>query len=267
MPRGITAAQGIALRNARHARRRAAARRSRLPKRMAKAVKRVVLKAQETKYVSTRYDTLHNSSISAADATAICPAIAQGTDDFQRIGDKVRGTYLILKGKVQYDTAYLESNGTTFIPPVTLRMLILSQKNIRSNDQIANWSYAALLKDNVGVGVGRQYQGGPWDNLAPINKDLFKVHMDKKIKLNWVHPVNVTTTVDQGATGNDRTRYFTCKIPVKKNLYFDSSVGGFPDNFAPFFVMGGVCDDGSAPYSTGTPYRVSWLSTLYFKDA
>lgn len=231
-------------------------------------MKRVMDRRMETKYVSTRYDTQHNSTITASDPFALCPNVPQGTDDFQRIGDKIRGKYLYIKGKVQWDNSYVLSNGTTNIPPSTVRVMILSQRNIRNNAAIpGDVQVNALLKDNVAIGVGRAYQGGMWDNLAPINKDLFTVHLDKKIKFNWYHPIDSTTTVPVASTGNDRTKYFYCRIPVKKTLYFDTTTGGSPNNFAPFFVMGAVNDDGETPYTTGTPYRVSMLSTLYFTDA
>lgn len=234
------------------------------------AIRRVLNRVNETKFCSIQYDALHNSSIGSADPQALCPSITQGDDDYQRIGDKIRGKYLYIKGKVQWDQSYLMSNGQTFLPPVTLRMLILSQNNIRTNDQITagSVSYGTLLKDNVGVGTGRAYTGGQWDNLAPINKDLFKVHMDKKVKLNWIKPAIVSGSgTDVTAAGTDHTRYFYCKIKLNKTLKFDSSTHNAPNNFAPFFVMGGVNDDGESAYTTGTPFHVSFLSTLYFTDA
>lgn len=252
-------------------RRRATA--PRLSKPAAKAVKKIVKKtisrSAETKFVSAKYDATHNSTITNGDINALCPLVTQGDDDFQRTGDRITGKYLIVRGKVQWDTSYLISNGTTNMPPVTCRILILSQNNVKNNGQIpAQVSDQYILKDNVGVGTARNYGGGAWDNLAPINRDLFKVHLDKKIRLNWVHSINGTTTVDQAAVGNDHTRYFYCRIPVKKVLKFDESMPtpNAPNNFAPFFAFGSVCDDGSTPYTIGTPFRVSWLSTLYYTD-
>lgn len=240
----------------------------RATKQLRKVLKSVVNRSMETKYVSAKYDTTHNSGIGSADPFALCPAVTQGTDDYQRVGDRIKGKYLYIKGKVQWDMNYILSNGSTNLPPVTIRALILSQRNVRSNAAIpGDVITAALLKDNVGTGAARSYTGGPWDNLAPINKDLFTVHMDKKIKLNWFHPTDVTTGSAVATSGTDHTKYFYCRIPVKKNLYFDSTLGNVPDNFAPFFVLGAVNDDGEAPYTTGTPFHVSMLSTLYFTDA
>lgn len=246
----------------------------RLSKPAAKAVKKIVKKVvnrtAETKFVSAKYDTAHNSTITNGDITALCPLVTQGDDDFQRNGDRITGKYLIVRGKVQWDSTYLSSNGQTFMPPVTCRVLILSQNNVKNNGQIPSQVQdQALLKDNVGIGTARGYASGPWDNLAPINRDLFKVHLDKKIKLNWVHPWDTGSPgASVGTAGNDRTKYFYCRIPIKKVLKFDASMPtpNAPNNFAPFFAFGSVNDDNETPYTTGTPFRVSWLSTLYYTD-
>lgn len=238
-----------------------------------KVVKSVLKRNTETKYVSTQQDLSFNSTISSAsEAYPLCPAVPQGTDDYQRIGDKIKGKYLIVRGKVQYNNAFLDTAGTQFIPPSTCRLMILSQNNVKTSGDISagRVDVAHLLKDNVGTGAARSYSGSQYDNLAPINRDLFKVHLDKKIRLNWINHQIVVT--DPGVSishdvGNDRTKYFYCKIKLDKGMKFDDGTGNFPNSFAPFMVFGGVCDDGSAPWTASTPYRVTFTSTLYFQDA
>lgn len=249
-----------------------------MSKPMASAVravaKSVVRKEAEDKYVSFESITNHNSSISAAtECYALFPAVPQGIDDWQRIGDKVRGKYLYVKGYVQYSEDYLNTPNTQqYLPPSTVRVMILSQKDIKTATDVSTQADTAhLLKDNVGTGTARPYTGATWDNLAPINKDLFKVHMDKKIKLNWVqHYVsnpaggNLTTSV---ASGNDRTKYFYCRIKAPATLTFDTRNGDYANNFSPFICMGATCDDGQNPWSINTPYRLCVQSTLYFEDS
>lgn len=243
----------------------------RLSKPAVKAVKKiaraVVRKEAETKFVSVRQDLSFNSSISSAgECYAIMPAIPQGTDDYQRIGDKVRGRTLYLKGHIQYNASFIDTTGiNNYVPPSTVRVLVLSQKNIKTNSQIATTADVAhLLKDNVATGVGRSYTGGMTDNLAPINKDIFKVHMDKKIKMKVVYQ-NSDGTGSSGWVGLP-TVYFTCRIKLPATLYFDDTNGDNPNNFAPFFCLGSVLDDGSSPFAVQQPYRVTWLSTAYFDD-
>jgi len=236
--------------------------------------KSVVRKETEDKYVSFEHVSLHNSSISAAtECYPLFPAVPQGVDDYQRIGDRIRGKYLYVKGFIQYSDDYLNTpNVQQYLPPSTVRVLVLSQKDIKTaTDVQTNADVSHLLKDNVGTGTARPYTGATWDNLAPINKDLFKVHMDRKIKMNWVqHYVsnpaggNLGTSV---ASGNDRTKYFYCRIKAPATLTFDTRNGDFANNFSPFICIGATCDDGQNPWSLNNPYRLVVQSTLYFEDA
>jgi len=229
--------------------------------------KSVVARASETKFVSLRQDLGFNSTITGpGECYAVMPPIPQGTGDFQRVGDRVSGRTLYIKGHINYNAAFLDTIGVNnYVPPSTVRVMILSQKNIRSNAQLGNVDTANLLKDNVGGAGSRSYAGGMTDNLAPINKDLFKVHFDKKIKMNCVYQQSDGT----GSSGwvGQRTAYFRCAIKLPKTLFYDVTNGNVPNNFAPFFCLGGVCDDGSSPFTINTPYRVSFLSTAYYDDA
>jgi len=251
--------------------RRRVARKPRLSKPVTTAVRRiaksVVSRASETKFISLRQDLGFNSTITGpGECYALMPPITQGTDDFQRVGDRISGRTLYISGHINYNSAFLDTIGVNnYVPPSTVRVMILSQKNIKSNQQLGLVDTAHLLKDNVATGVARSYNGGMTDNLAPVNKDLFRVHLDKKIKMNCVYQSSDGT----GSTGwvGQKTAYFRCAIKLPKTLYYDDLNGDVPNNFAPFFCLGGVNDDGSSPYTLQTPYRVTFLSTAYFDDA
>lgn len=230
--------------------------------------KSVVRREIQTKFVSVRSDLSFNSTISASsECYPIMPPITPGDADYQREGDKVRGKYLYLKGHIQYNSSFIDTPGVNnYVPPSTVRVLVLSQRNLRTNSQISSGvDVAHLLKDNVGTTGARSYTGGMTDNLAPINTDLFKVHLDKKIKMKVVYQNS-----DGSGTGNIvglPTMYFKCRIKLPATLYFDAGNGDNPNNFAPFFCLGSVLDDGSSPFTVQTPYRVTWLSTAYYEDA
>lgn len=234
-----------------------------------KIARSVVRKETETKFVSTRQDQSFNSSVStASECYPLMPGISQGTDDWQRDGDRVRGKYLYVKGHLQYNSAYMDTPGVNhYLPPSTVRIMILSQKNIKSNAQLASpgVDVAHLLKDNVSTGVARAYVGAMTDNLAPINRDLFKVHFDKKIRMNAIYQSS-----DGSGTGawiGQKAYYFSCRIKLPATLYFDDTNGANPNNFAPFLCMGSVMDAGDSPFSVQTPYRLTFLSTAYYEDA
>lgn len=249
-----------------------------IAKPMAAAVRKIaktaISRSAETKYVTTQSDRNFNSSISSAtECYELVPQVSIGTGDYQRIGDKIYGKYLYIRGHVQWDSNFLQQHSTTaYLPPATLRILIVSQNDIKVGNQVSTRAAVGqLLKDNVGTGTARAYTGGMWDNLAPINKDLFKVHMDRKVKLNWIN-WSMSNTGGGGqsesqAVGNDRTKYFYCRIKLHRTMKFDDANGDYPNSFAPFLCVGAVNDDGTSAWSLQAPYRVSWNSTLYFTDA
>lgn len=233
-----------------------------------KVVRDVVKSEAETKYTSSAQTRQFNSSISSAgECYPLVPQVPQGDGDWQRTGEKISPKYLIVKGKLQY---YNSITSQAYVPPSTVRLMILSQKNIKVSSAVQTAADVAhLLKPNAGTGVAYDYTGGSVDNLTPINRDLFTVHMDKKIKLNWMNRQNFTSLGDptvEWQVGNDRTKYFYCKIKCPKTLTFDDGNGDYPNNFAPFICVGGVNDDGTSAWSANTPYNVAWMSTLYFKD-
>lgn len=235
-------------------------------------VKRAIHKEIENKRVGLQVvnDTF-NSTI-AGDAYSLLPPIAPESSASSgastgnlRSGDKVRPRSLIIRGTVQWDGEYSAHN---YCPPATCRLMILTQKNIKvgSTSPMTTPDLAHLLKDNVGTDVARAYGGNPWDNFAPINTELFKVYMDKKIKMLPFYTPNVGGI--GFSAGTQRTYSFVKKIKCPATLSYDDGNGNFANNFAPFLVFGGTFDDGTAPATlTYTPWRVRVESILDYEDA
>lgn len=237
--------------------------------RLGKLVRRIANRGIEVKHVGANVvNAAFNSQIgSASECYPILPPVTEGTDGHQRIGDKINAKYLIVKGHLQYDAGF-QGN---FAPPSTVRILLLSQRNIKiSSDVSSRADVEHLLKDNIGTDLARAYTGTMFDNLAPINKDLFTVHMDRKIKMLpqlYTGLGNTQDTNTKTLSGTQRTYMFVKKIRVPKTLHFDDGNGSTPNNFAPFVCMGGVCDDNAGAFSLSTPYRLTVQSVLYFTDA
>lgn len=230
-------------------------------------VHRIVNRGVEVKHVGQNVvDARFNSTISAAtECYRIVPDVTEGVAGHQRIGDKIRPKYLVVKGKLMYDVGI----AGTEIPPSTCRLMIVSQKDIKASQQITSLADVNhLLKDNIGTDVARAYAGTNFDNLAPINKELFTVHMDKKVKMRAQFERALGTPTDPIlGYATQRAYYFTAKIKCPAALTFDDTNGNTPNNFAPFFCMGSVTDDNSGPWTANTPYRVTVQSELYFTDA
>lgn len=245
---------------------RAAARRRRAG--IAKVVKKVLRSHEETKHVGANVvDAAFNSSISAAsECYPVIPAVTEGTAGYQRSGDEIRPKYLIVKGHLQYDHAF-QGN---FAPPSTVRVMILTQKNIKAATDVGSRADVShLLRDNIATDTARAYTGSMFDNLAPINKDLFNVLMDRKFKMLpqlYTGLGNSSDTNTKTLSGTQRTYYFTKKIKCPAKLYYDDGNANVANNFAPFICMGGVTDDGSGPFSLNTPYHLTVQGELYFTD-
>jgi len=233
--------------------------------RLAKLVRRIANRGVEVKHVGQNViDADFNSTItSASECYRILPDVTEGTDGHQRIGDKITPRYLIVKGKLHYS----QSVAGNYINPSTARLFILTQRDIKlSTDVSSRVDIDHLLKDNIGTDVGRRYNGGPFDNLAPVNKDQFKVLMDRKVKLRAQIEKQLGDNNTVIGYASQKTYTFYCKIKCPATLYFGDGSGNTPNNFAPFFCMGGVNDDSSSPWTLNTPYHVTVQSELYFVD-
>lgn len=238
-------------------------------KAVTKVVKRVLNRNIETKHVGVNVvDTSFNSSISAAsECYPVIPQVTVGDDGHQRTGDRVKPKYLLVRGHLQYDSGF-QGN---FAPPSTVRVMILSQKNIKVGSAVSSSADTDhLLRDNIGVDTARAYTGSNYDNLAPINTDLFQVHMDRKFRMLpqlYTGLGNTQDTNTKTLSGTQRTFYFTKRIKCPANLTFDDGNGTWPNNFAPFVCLGAVCDDGAGPFSISRPYHLTVQSILYYTDA
>lgn len=237
-------------------------------KKITKVVKRVMSRNTEVKHVGANVvDAAFNSSIGgASECYPVIPQVTMGTDGHQRIGDKIRPKYLIIKGHLQYDHAF-QGN---FAPPSTVRVMILTQRNIKvASDVSSRVDTDHLLKDNIGTDSGRAYTGSMFDNLAPINRDTFTVLMDRKFKMLpqlYTGLGNTQDTNTKTLSGTQKTYTFYKKIKCPATLYYDDGNANVANNFAPFVCMGAVTDDGSGPFSLNTPYHLTVQGELYFTD-
>lgn len=228
-------------------------------------VHRIATAGTEVKHVGQNVvDARFNTTISGpGECYPICPNVTEGTDGHQRIGDKIKPKYMIVKGKLMYDT----SMAGNYIPPSTVRLLILSQKNIKVSSEVQTAADTShLLKDNIGTDVARPYNSSNFDNLAPINKDLFVVHMDRKVKMRAQIEKNLGDNNTVLGYATQKTVTFVKKIRVPSTLTFDDGNGNQPNNYAPFFCLGAVPDDDSGAMTVSTPYRCTVQAELYFTD-
>lgn len=236
-------------------------------------VKAVISSLTEDKYA---YTTSGNSLIkfnsgidTTGDVQAIIPAISQGTGDNNRIGDQIRGKTLTISGHVKLDVN--EVNDSTKLPNVAVRMMIVSIKNRPSYDQVTATAapFATLLKKG-GNTVG--FTGLLSDLHAPINRDVFTVHHDKKFYLrqDYINAIGPSVPSQYVAQDVSKTvKFFKLKVPCKKIMKYDEDVasGLWPVNYCPFIIMGYTYLSGETPDVVDSKVGLCYDAMFTYEDA
>lgn len=208
----------------------------------------------------------HNSAIGSADCEPIIGEISPidssaGSNDTQRIGDRIRPKRLTVKGVVSFNTAIPPTGQETYY----VRVIIAAQKSIKVGSQVLGGSVdtSRLLYpgfDGVGASAA-PFNGNTQELLYPVNKNLFKVYMDKIIRLDPIAP----GSVEQVNNFSKRWSYTFKSLPA--SLTFDDGNGDWANNFAPFVAIGYAFSDNTSPDVVGTHIRSNVFSQLEFEDA
>lgn len=194
-------------------------------------IKSVVRRMEETKSIGLVIENgiQHNAPITNADAVIVLPGMSQGPANTQRIGDKVSPVSLKVSGATS-----INDIGLGFIDvPITVKVMCLQAKGIRdSNLVVANAPLNNLL-DNGGT---TSWDGSTANSLFKINRDLFTVLGSRTFKLG-------DTTAENTRCMSKR---WSMNIKCPQTLKYGNGAL-YPDNFAPFFVLGWCRDDGTTP--------------------
>lgn len=235
-------------------------------------VKKMINRREETKVAGRNvWNAVNfNNSIGSSDLYGVLPPLSVGNESYQRDGSKVFPKYLILKGTLAIDKTEAYSDC------MEVRLMVLSAKGSKSYYAINSGSTKAdfagkLMNTHQNVSApGSPPICGPYDgttavHLMDINRDLFHVHADKKIKLcsSYGSTANARSSDDQL-----RYRDFTIKVKCPKVLDFEDNIDPlYPSNFAPFVCMGFTYPDGRAPSDLSVPLLANCQAFLYYKDA
>lgn len=206
----------------------------------------------------------HNSPMGAGDVRSILPAITTGTLSYQRIGDKIQPKGLVVRGVLACSTE------TPTNQPILARVMILQQKNLRATKEVDAGlvTTGSILRPNILDAPNDQeaYQGRTQDIMKPINTDLFRVYYDKTFLLApSVTSATGTDAVEQNPSCVRRWGYRFRKLPT--GLTFDEQSQNFPNNFAPFFIIGYAFADGTNPDSVSIRLVSSTQSYLTYEDS
>lgn len=238
-----------------------AARRGRGRRGTTQLVKRVIFQMAEDKMIGwvVENNVGHNSLIGAADCRPILQQIAPGSSAQQRSGDRIKPKSLTLRGTVSFmpDTCTTQQN-------IYVRLLILSQKNLKVGSQIAagDVDSAHLLRPGYVGSDQVAFDGTTLALNAPINTDLFRVYMDKTIKLT----VSSVTGGGHEQMPMYSARYAYTFKDLPANLTYDDGNGNWANNFAPFFAMGYAFSDSTTDLPTYTRLTNTCSAFLKYED-
>lgn len=241
---------------------------------LVRSIKEVVSSLTESKQAYTTSGNslvMFNSGIdSVGDMVQILPYISQGTADNNRIGDQIRAQNLNVKGYIKLNIN--EVNDSTKLPSVIARMMVVTMKTRPCfYDATGSPATLATLLKKGGTTVG--FTGLLSDIYAPVNRDAFTVHYDKRFYLNQSY-VNATgpsppsTILSQDI--RNTIKFFNLNVKCKNRLLkYDEDVGSgiLPSNFGPFLVLGYAYADGSAADTLSTNLGLQFDSTFTYEDA
>jgi len=248
--------------------RKAAVRRRNVPRRpvgkarglFKKKVLSVIRAETEDKTAYKTAENTFNSGInSVSEIYSILPPMGQGTDNGQRIGNKVKGKYLLVKGHLQMRLNTTDDASCR----IGVRLLIMSPK-LASYNQVTVPSIAYTQMIDAGA-AANSFAGLVEDLYLPINRDVWTVHYDR---VHYMHIDQITpsptavVTRGVGAT----IKFFTCRIKCNRILNYSDNQA-YPSNFNPTICCGYAHLDGSTPDTVDTQVYMKYLAKMVYEDS
>lgn len=247
---------------------------AKLSKPVAAAVKRIVKRKQETKYVTRLVENniAHNSPIGSGDFARVFPVIPSGTADTQRIGDKISPVKCTLKGTVAISRSdTLAQRNSALMVRLVVLQLKATRKYPAAQTAWTNGMFNSLLKRNDDV-TGTEnvaFQGNQNELFYPINRDDFDVLGERFIKLSSLNAAGMSTGNSvEAAPINAIAKNFNIRLKhVPATVRYDAGADNDPAAFAPFLAVGYAYMDGAGPDAADFRIICSAQSHLYYKDA
>lgn len=269
---------------------------AKLSKPMTLAVKRIIHKEVENKYVTSypaRADSIFPGQLWASAGSGvlqlpyirnnstlvnivpIMPPIAQGLGDFNRVGDKVRP----LRMTIHFDVSMFSKNvNANFL---LCRLLCLSDKSIRDTEALIYNTLPGQPGTPVdtqlfdyGNGTNGAFNGSPYDVNWRVNRKRYTVHHDRVFKLVKGYgqlPHSTNEVPYAGSIQNIdhwQTQRFTLRIKCPAELKYESDSRLFPTNFAPFWALGFVQPDGDGTVDyLANQVMVNYTTHFDYEDA
>lgn len=235
-------------------------------------VKNLINKKTEDKHASyvIENSNAHNSYITDADVYRVCPAIPQGEESYQRLGDSIKPKYLTIKGLVSLNRNLAKDN-----KPIYVDVYVLTLKKVK------NWTgvrtsmgtdYPHFLRINGEDGTPtRAFTGALTDFAYKVNNKLFNVLYHKRMLISGeaIPSLSSGVAAPGSVEANLSTfKRYSAKIKCPATLDFETAdtAVNHPTNWAPFLCIGYGYLDGSTGDASDTRIVHTAVSDLHYTD-
>lgn len=262
-------------RKATQARRRARVGRKMMRDSFAQRVMRVINRTEETKYVANAKDgglvDLPNywyppGDLPAAEFIPGMPALTQGTDDYQRVGNVVKPKSIAVSVKVGLNP---QNTQACSLLGVIYYGTSKDEKNWGANSPAGN---GQILDE--GDGTTTAWSGVKFQLNMPIERHQYNLKriVFRLSKTEGIQNADISgNEVVQGnySTSNGLSvKNFMLRFKAPASLQYKSGTAVFPSNFAPFWGIGFCHADGSPLVAADRELvQVTSRCHMYYKDA
>lgn len=201
----------------------------------------------------------------------IIPDIPHGVNSWQRTGQKIRVTKIVVQGhylnNFSGDPQLVGGNPiTTEKLRFFTRRFVLKDKEHNDYRNVDSADMDFLLEEPAAV--GQPYNGNTLRHNTPVNRGKFTVKKDDKklVTTSFTQLQDATGSVSLYPTDNN-IHFFKDEYNFGGNgleLLFDGSA--HPINFPMFMTMGYCTPQNAAAQSANNAIQLQYVATVYYKD-
>lgn len=195
---------------------------------------------------------------------SIIPPVLQGSEDGQRIGNRVNVKKLVLKYSL-YASQITPSAGSNYFPatPFLIRVIVYRHKDDREDYH----NVGILDLQNTSGNLGSV----PDTWFEPYNRNMFDIAYSKQYVMQPTKNISSGSIVTDPVVNGSKT-FITRKVNIplpKKLIYADNSgspIAGNPTNASWFFAVAMCNIDGTVVGTSQYRAYVNAESYLYYTD-
>lgn len=229
----------------------------------------------QTGAYATRGYFTQNATITtvSGDVKMLLPFVQQGTEDWQRVGNKINPTYMKIQGHCK--VALSQMSTPTFAPTdIYAVCYVLTSKTWKSYQALLNLDLTRLLKTQEGSTVG--FDGTYWASRLAVSEDDFTLIKKKVMRLRYSGITGTGGSIVSLANSHDYSANYSMVLTQRQLpatlLYPEQSstipaaYANTPTNFAPFLVIGYYTADGSALGPSPVILDNTYVVNMKYKD-